>query len=163
MCVLYGKPSFLDINELRYHLLCIGDKARKNWPTSPMLRCPEVPHHACRLSSCHLEESLEAKPDIPHPRGHGWTLDAAGVLSIHWMDQLPAPQALLEVVSCGCTTGRATRRCTCKTHGMPCTDVCQCSRPGCKNVQRTRDGGDKDDLTSSENEGDARLTSDEES
>ena len=105
--------------------------------------------------------ALEAKPDIPHPSGHGWTLDTAGVLSIHWMDQLPAPQALLELVSCGCTTGCATRRCTWKTHGMPCTDVYQCSR--CENVQRTREGGDEDDLTSSENEGDARLTSDEES
>ena len=124
-----------------------------------MSRCPEVSHHACRLSGRNLRES----PGIPHPSGHGWTLDTAGVLSIHWMNQLPAPQALLELVSCGCTTGCATRRCTCKAHGMPCTDVCQCSRPGCKNVQRTRDGADEDDLTGSENEGDARLTSDEES
>ena len=30
-------------------------------------------------------------------------------------------------------------------------------------MQHTTDGGDEDDLTGSENEGDARLTSDEES
>ena len=82
-------------------------------------------------------------------------------LSSHWMDQLPAPEALLKLVSCGYTTGCSTRRCTCKTLGMSCTDVCQCCR--CENVQRTRGRGDEDDLTSSNNEGDARLTSDEES
>ena len=64
----------------------------------------------CAVSQAAIRQrALEAKPDIPHPSGHGWTLDTAGVLSIHWMDQLLAPQVLLELVSCGCTTGCATR------------------------------------------------------
>ena len=126
VCALYA--SFLYINELRYRLFCT-----RPGRTSQLPPCRDaLRYHTMRAGyqAAIWRRALEAKPDILHPSGHGWTLDTAGVLSIHWMDQLPAPQALLELVSCGCTNGCATRRCTCKT--MACLALMCASAPGVK-------------------------------
>ena len=55
----------------------------------------------------------------------------AGELHFHWMDQEPAPKALMELVSCKCKTGCSGRRCSCHKVGLMCTDVCDCI--GCEN------------------------------
>ena len=45
-------------------------------------------------------------------------------LSIHWLNQLPAPRQLMEFVSCGCKKGCKTARCSCSDNGLICTDIC---------------------------------------
>jgi hypothetical protein len=36
------------------------------------------------------------------------------------------PQACLEMISCQCSTGCITLRCSCKEAKLPCTDLCKC-------------------------------------
>ena len=156
ICTLYGKPNFNDINELRYHFFCT-----RPGNTSQLPPC----HDALK---CHIMwatyqaaiwcRALETKPQVPSPDGHGWKMKD-GTLAIHWMDQLPAPRALLELISCGCKTGCTTRRCSCRANDMLCTDACLCSK--CDNVR----GDDEDDaqLTDARNDNDCNASSDDES
>ena len=39
----------------------------------------------------------------------------------------PAPSAVVELVKCGCTTSRCgTSSCSCRKHGLACTELCVC-------------------------------------
>lgn len=64
-------------------------------------------------------------PTIPDPVGNGWTRRGEK-LEVLWIDNLPAPQAILQLVTCGCKSVCDTRRCTCLKNGLPCTDACKC-------------------------------------
>ena len=41
-------------------------------------------------------------------------------------DQLPAPEAAIEMVACGCKSGCTTNRCKCKKNSLKCTEMCIC-------------------------------------
>ena len=49
--------------------------------------------------ACIWHNSIEAAPHMPSPHGHGWDV-IDGHISIHWMDQQPAPKALLQLKIC---------------------------------------------------------------
>ena len=64
-----------------------------------------------------------------------------------------APDSLLEVVHCNCTTGCSTQRCTCRTYGLPCTSACgQCQVQSCSNPfnQMLGDENENDDNDNAE-------------
>ena len=44
----------------------------------------------------------------------------------------PAPPQILEQISCGCKKGCKTRSCSCRAHGISCTEFCRCK--GCTNA-----------------------------
>jgi hypothetical protein len=45
-----------------------------------------------------------------------------------------APDNLLQIVHCNCTTACTTQRCTCRRYGLPCTSVCgRCQLESCEN------------------------------
>ena len=46
-----------------------------------------------------------------------------------------APTALLELVSCGCRTGRASNRCSCRHAGLLRTGTCSCNNCANGHVQ----------------------------
>ena len=124
----------MSINELRNEMFCL--KASQTYqlpPTQVALR-----KHILRANyqSAIWIRTLVAKPDLPSPDGHGWHV-ANGQLKVDWMDQQPAPNKLLEVVSCGCQTGCTSARCSCQRASLPCTDVCWCKN--CENG-RTLEG-----------------------
>ena len=56
----------------------------------------------CKLSIRILRNSLEGMAEIPTPHGHGWLMNN-GALTTDWMDELPAPFAVLELMTCRCT------------------------------------------------------------
>ena len=64
--------------------------------------------------------------EIPTPHGHGCSLNDRA-LTIDWMDELPAPFAVLELMSCHCTKKCEVSRCSCRRNQFPCTDACYCS------------------------------------
>ena len=68
--------------------------------------------------------SLQQYPRTPGPNGYGWTLDKEG-LKIQWMLQKPAPDDILELISCSCKKSCKTNACVCKLlHGVECSDLC---------------------------------------
>ena len=64
-------------------------------------------------------QALNANPEIPSPESHGWLI-RDGQLDINW------PEALLELILCGCTTDCITGHCRCKRNGVPRAELCQC-------------------------------------
>ena len=71
--------------------------------------------------------ALVCNPDTPSPHLHGWIL-RENQLYIDWMEQPPAPQGILELVSCGCKSDVSctTGKCSCFKNGLPCTGCCCC-------------------------------------
>ena len=43
------------------------------------------------------------------------------------MDQLPVPEAILELINCNCIKSKCiTNKCSCRANSLVCTDVCNC-------------------------------------
>ena len=67
----------------------------------------------------------------------GWKL-VKGNIYPKKMDKLPAPEALMKTMECGCTLFCESNKCTCKKHGLYCTELCNnCTSRNCKNVEET--------------------------
>ena len=63
--------------------------------------------------------------DLPSPIEYGWKLRKEDLV-IDWTDEKAAPDTVLELLSCGCKTSCKTKRCTCVSNGLLCTDLCVC-------------------------------------
>ena len=64
----------------------------------------------------------------------GWSLTENGYNPI-MTDLSPAPEDLLKVVRCNCTTDCGNARCSCQKHGLKCTLACgQCRGSACSNA-----------------------------
>ncbi len=73
---------------------------------------------------CIWEKCLEPTPDIPSPVGYGWCKKGSE-LALDWMDGLPSPQAVLELLSCNCTRTCKGSNCPCVRNGLKCSDMCR--------------------------------------
>lgn len=126
VCSLYGAKQCKDVNEARYAKFCSTVRAtepQKLPPTRDALLC-----HCKRVSyvTAVVKKSLNNHPNIPNPyEGYGWVL-REGKLEIQWMLLPPAPDQVMQLITCGCKTGCSTRACSCKSNGLSCTDLCKC-------------------------------------
>src|SRR6218665_3676107 len=64
---------------------------------------------------------------------------------------LPAPKAIIEMVSCHCKTDCSSARCSCRTNHLSCTNLCRCGSEcqndeGTQNKHETDDDDDDDDF-----------------
>ena len=57
---------------------------------------------------------------------HGWVIEK-NMLSVNWMNQQPTSEARMLLICCGCKTNCATKRCSCISQELSCTDGCRCS------------------------------------
>ena len=123
VCDIYKYPRCSDINRARYELFCSRNRQSVQLPPTR----DELRQHLKRANyqAAIWRKSLQPMPSIPSPDGNGWKVQD-GKLSIHWMDQSPAPNALLELISCGCK-GVCAARCSCFKNNLPCTATCNCT------------------------------------
>ena len=57
----------------------------------------------------------------------------------------PAPDAVLDLVKCGCAKERcSTNRCQCWKAGLKCTDLCSCIDGGDEPCDNVADGDEQD-------------------
>ena len=149
VCALYSVKC-KTVNEARYSKFCTNSRAtepQKLPPTRDALLC-----HCKRVAyvTSVIKRSLENNPTIPSPDGYGWHLEE-GRLEIQWMLLPPAPEQVLQLISCGCKkSGCKTRACVCKSHGLPCTDLCHCI--SCENRKEHIDSPDDDDDDDDDND-----------
>ena len=116
---------------VRYKLFCSNNAQTCNLPPTK----DALKYHVARANyqACIWQNSLEAAAHTPSPHGHGWDV-IDGHISIHWMDQQPAPKTLLQFISCNCLKGHCVGgRCSCRKNVMSCTDACGCVE--CSNTQ----------------------------
>ena len=66
-------------------------------------------------------------PNILSPENYGWRKDGDEWRPV-MTTMLPAPEAIIEMVKCGCVKQRcSTNRCQCRKAGLSCTELCACS------------------------------------
>ena len=68
---------------------------------------------------------LQSHPSVPDPKDYGWTTDPDGKLVIQWMRGSPAPEAVLQLLSCQCVRSCKLPHCTCLSNGLKCTEMCR--------------------------------------
>ena len=140
-CHLYGMPEENEINDSRYCKFC------KNKIPEPHQLPPtkdELLQHVKRANyqSFIWKRALHANPDITSPVGDGWSL-SGDVLEVVWMESLPAPESVLELITCDCRRLKCNASCQCKILSLECTDICKC-HANCENVSNS-DDSDTDD------------------
>ena len=96
VCLLYG-IDHNDVNGVRYQLfLTKGIQSHLLPPTrGAVYKHLLVANYQTGI----WRKALEGLADIPAPHCHGWILKD-GALTIDWMDEVPAPLSILELMSC---------------------------------------------------------------
>ena len=72
------------------------------------------------------QQDLNANPKCLDPTTHGWTLKENRTYHPVVSTVPPAPEAVVELVKCSCVASRCSGRCSCKSHNLPCTELCKC-------------------------------------
>ena len=124
ICVAYGFPSIGDINEVRSLLFC---KSKTSSVISYHIQktfCGNT--YKEQLSRQQFRNMSFSWYSVYYlQKKHGWVIEK-NMLSVNWMDQQPASETLMLLISCGCKTNCATKR-YCVSQGLSCTDSCRCS------------------------------------
>ena len=142
VCRLYNDNQCKLVNDLRYKMFCKGKNVQSHQlpPTSAALQ-----YHLKRANYQALlwKKALQQRIH-QEPVNHGWQLKE-GLLEIVWTDLAPAPQAVMELVCCGCRGTCQTRRCSCVGNGLPCTEACTCSEECMNSATDLEEGEDNVD------------------
>ena len=150
VCLLYLSQTTecSDINECRYMMFC-GKKGEAD--SSQLPPCHDtLRQHVLRANyqAAIWRRSCQAQMDIPTPNGNGWNLDPESNLAIEWMTGMPAPQAVLDLLSCDCRRSCQAATCTCIRNGLKCTKMCRLEN--CENAPNDTDScigvGDIEDI-----------------
>ena len=140
LCELYGQVSESTLTKARANIFKCSFKADVSLPPTH----DEFVQHVRRANyqAAILKRALEQEIKAPTPCDHGWHLEE-GQLAVRWSTKELAPDILLKEVFCKCKkTGCSSAKCSCKTHGLKCTELCQCNQ--CTNFEtddmRVEDG-----------------------
>jgi hypothetical protein len=127
-CRLYNARSPIKtVNDLRYQLFRAKKGEVESGQLPPCEDCLSLHARRANYQAGIWCRSLQAIPETPTPCGHGWTEDLEGNLSIRWMNGEPAPDVVLEFLSCKCPRVCKLPTCLCMSNGMMCTDTCKLS------------------------------------
>ena len=124
VCQLYGKKSD-SVDALRYQIHCArGGKVEPEAlpPCESSLRL-----HVTRANyqAAIWRRAIISRPVIPSPHGHGWEVDnISNVVKFVWLGSKPAPEEVLELLSCTCKRACTVENCCCLKAGLKCTDMC---------------------------------------
>ena len=128
-CKLYAsKSTTTTVNDLRYQLFCAKKGEIESHQLPPCRDCLVKHSQRANYQAAIWKRCLLQDPQVPSPVGKGWKIEREeGVeqLVIDWMAGKPAPEAILELLSCNCTKNCSSARCVCVANGMRCTDMCR--------------------------------------
>lgn len=82
-------------------------------------------------------------PVLPSIGQNGWVLKDGNYVPVLCL-ALPAPEAVIELVKCGCKS-ECAGRCGCLRNGLPCTPLCKCGGSDCSNTTRAAEAFDDGD------------------
>jgi hypothetical protein len=81
--------------------------------------------------ACVWRRAVVANPILPPPDQHGWVIDAND-LTVQWLGSRPAPDEVLELLSCLCKRACKIEECICMQAELKCTELC--SNVKCDNM-----------------------------
>lgn len=145
LCLLYDEKNVnFNLNELRMKrfeknvIKSLKHVEVKNLPPTNSA----AKYHSYRV---YYQVQVWLGNESLHATDWGWEL-INGHLFPMKMDNAPAPESLLKIMKCGCTSNCDNNRCSCKKNGLFCTELCDnCSVGNCNNVDHS-DHPDHPDL-----------------
>jgi hypothetical protein len=143
VCDLYGM-KLSDVNLLRYQLHCA--RSGKVEPESLPPCRSSLKLHVLRANyqAAVWRRAVFATADIPSPDGHGWEVND-GNIKIKWLGSKPAPEEVLEMLSCVCKKTCTIDSCCCLKAGLKCTDMCLLACEHMASEDDIQDDGDDDE------------------
>ena len=114
-----------DVNLLRYQLFCTRRGEVESSQLPPCQDCLFMHSVRANYQAAIWRRSLQTQPSVPSPKHHGWTTNDEGQLDIQWMRGSPAPDAVLQLLSCKCVRSCKLPECTCLNNGLKCTNLCK--------------------------------------
>eukprot|EP00112_Aurelia_sp_Birch-Aquarium-sp1_P020752 Seg542.2 transcript_id=Seg542.2/GoldUCD/mRNA.D3Y31 product="hypothetical protein" protein_id=Seg542.2/GoldUCD/D3Y31 len=141
VCHLYNQPTVDEVDFARYNQFKLGQFGEDSMPCTRNVLRQHVKRVVFQARIWWLAlEPITATPSITD---FGWSV-VDGNVNVVWMTLPPAPEGVLENVSCGCKSGCATKRCVCKKADLACTSMCSCTS-NCQNLREIDVEGDDDD------------------
>ena len=124
ICRIYSVTDVESCNEARATLFSRCRSPEALPPTSD-----EVRWH---IQRAHYKAKIWKNAHVPHltlplPGSSGWTR-LNGKLMPKLMSLALVPQSCDEMVKCSCKSGCNSRKCSCRSVGLPCTGACKCRR-----------------------------------
>ena len=115
-CKLYTSSTrTVDINTARCSAHGVGSSS-----------LPSV-HHAKTASSCiqcRVTTRL-ASGDIRKSQAQSSVAGSEMTLTVEWMRRYPAPETVLQLLSCTCSRSYKLPECQCMNNGLKCTNLCK--------------------------------------
>ncbi|MES9880098.1 MAG: hypothetical protein ABW185_04375 [Sedimenticola sp.] len=122
VCKLYGTPEANSCDTVRVKLFCKCKSPEALPPTTDALQFHTQRAH---YQSMVWIQATTPQPDLPSPTTMGWKIQD-GQLTPKLVSRAPIPESCRDIVSCGCTKGCRSNRCTCKKGKLTCTGACKC-------------------------------------
>ena len=140
-CQLYMASTKTEhINTARYQLFCTQHGERESSQLPPCEDCLLMHAMRANYQAGIWRASLQQHPQIPSPLDHGWAKNENDQLTIQWMQGSPAPEAVLQLLSCNCSRQCKLPDCQCLRSGLKCTTLCKLQT--CVNQHEEDDHGD---------------------
>lgn len=154
-CHMYAaNSSTVEVNQARYQLFCTKRGEVESSQLPPCRDCLFLNVERANYQAAIWKSSLQSNPVVPSPTEHGWKEDE-GKLALYWMRSPPAPDVVLELLTCKCVRSCKMPSCTCLSNGLAYTDMCKLQT--CSN-QKLQDDPEPDfELEESEDERDEQF------
>ena len=152
-CALYGTPAINNIQETRFKLFKNSRKTPDPQKLPPTKDSLYLHFDRTNYQVYEWKQALQVNMVQLPPEHHGWKR-TENDLTVLWMNNLPAPETILEFVVCKCKRTCEGNGCQCASVDLPCTDACDCK--GCN----TSDPEDKLTTDGTESEDDSELSDD---
>ena len=111
------------IRDLRNNILCKKVCAAKSFVTPERLP-PTISATKFHSLRSYLQVMLWMDmADGMEVTEWGWDLQGNSLIPV-MMDTNPAPEAILKMIHCNCSTGCSTHKCSCRKQGLNCSHVC---------------------------------------
>ena len=153
-CQMYAvRSTASDINEQRYNIFRVRKGNIESSQLPPCKDCLRM--HALRANyqAGIWQRSLQPCPDIPPPEEtNAWELNEEDDLIIKWMVGLPAPEVVLDLLSCRCRNICKAPKCECIVNGLKCSDACNCYLENCSNLHISDETEDDQEQDTSDDE-----------
>ena len=114
-----------DINTAHYQLFCARRGKLESSQLAPCEDCLFLHAMRANYQAGIWRGSLQQHPQVPSPVEHGWVRDVDGQLTLEWMRGSPAPEAVLQLLSCNCSRRCKLPECPCMSIGLKSTILCK--------------------------------------
>ena len=131
MSVIFGGTRTDSLSSLRYNVLGKKVVSSQSFVTPERLSPTESSYkfHCLRV---YYQIRLGQESDMDTCEW-GWKREGSQFVPTE-SDMNAAPNSLLKIIHCNCTTACSTPRCSCRQNNLPCTSACgQCQLDVCDN------------------------------